>query len=168
MLLRKHAPRRPGTAMTEAGLILTAFLFLLFAIIVGGLGVFRYQQLATLSRLGARFASVHGSQYVAEYGSRLPLQDQAAIQTYLRNQAVGLDPSQLNVQVQLSTSSGTVGWDAGGGAVATPVATTSGAAASQRTSTVTVTVTYRWMPEVGFLGVGPLNLSSSTAMPMAF
>ncbi len=33
------------------------------------MGIYRYQQVASLAREGARYASVHGSQYAADTGN---------------------------------------------------------------------------------------------------
>ena len=47
--------RRRGTTTLEFAITCPIVFFLVFAIIVGGLGVFRYQEVAALAREGARY-----------------------------------------------------------------------------------------------------------------
>ena len=65
MPVRFTRARRRGATMVECAVVLPITFFLVFAIIVGGLGVFRYQQAATMARDGARYVCVHGSQYAS-------------------------------------------------------------------------------------------------------
>src|SRR5437868_11004523 len=55
-----------GTTTIEFAITCPIAFFVIFAIIVGGLGIFRYQQVASAAREGARWASVHGGQYAQE------------------------------------------------------------------------------------------------------
>jgi hypothetical protein len=118
---------------------------------VGALGVFRYQELASLSRRGARYASVHGLQYSKDTGNpaATPADVYAnAIEPY----AVGLDKTQLNYSVTWNQSN-----------APTQGVVVNGKLVPMR-NTVSVTVTYRWVPEAFFGGV---TLSSTSTMPMS-
>jgi Flp pilus assembly protein TadG len=64
MLSPATSHRRRGTTSIEFVMSCPVVFFLIFATIVGGMGVFRYQQVAALAREGARWASVHGSPYL--------------------------------------------------------------------------------------------------------
>lgn len=64
MLRRKKA--RPGTVLAEAAFIYPVLFLLVLAIILLGLSVFRYQQVAHISREASRWASVHGEQYAKD------------------------------------------------------------------------------------------------------
>src|ERR1043165_3670203 len=55
--------RRSGIATVEFAVTSAVTLFLIVALMVGGLGVYRYQEVAHLAREGARYASTHGGQY---------------------------------------------------------------------------------------------------------
>jgi Flp pilus assembly protein TadG len=143
--------RRKGILAVEAGFTLPVLLFLLLATAVGGYGVFRYQQVAHLARAGARYASVHGAQYEQDTGNPAATAQDVYNNAILPN-AVGLDASQLSYCVS---------WNAGN-APSQP----GGDYEKATTNTVTVTVSYQWLPEL-FL-VGPVTLSSSSTVPMSY
>src|SRR6188474_572224 len=87
-----------GTTTVEFAITCPIVFFLVFAIIVGGMGVFRYQSVAALAREGARWASVHGGQYAKEKNQ--PAATAADIYTNaIAPGAVGLDPSKLSYTV---------------------------------------------------------------------
>jgi Flp pilus assembly protein TadG len=142
--------KRSGAAVVEMAIVLPVMLLLVFALIIGGMGIFRYQQVANLAREGARYASVHGTQYALETGNA------AATPTDVYNnailpQVIGLDLSQLNYSVTWNASNSPVN--------PTNFETPSG-------NTVTVKVTYTWIPEWFF--IGPFNLTSSSTVPMSY
>src|SRR5207302_11000327 len=59
MLRERCAGRgRPGATLIESAVVLALTFLLLFAILIGALGVFQRQQVAALAREGARYASV--------------------------------------------------------------------------------------------------------------
>jgi Flp pilus assembly protein TadG len=120
--------------------VVSPLLFLLvIGLIVGGLGVFRYQEVAWLAREGARYASVRGSRY--EIATGQPAATPSDIhQNVILARSVGLDPARL---------SSSVTW--------TPD--------NRQNSTVCVTVTYQWVPEA-FLG--GITLSSTSKLQMSF
>jgi hypothetical protein len=51
-MIRPAHHRRRGTTSVEFGIACPIVFFLIFATIVGGIGVFRYQQVASLAREG--------------------------------------------------------------------------------------------------------------------
>ena len=60
--MRIRATRRPGVTIIEGAIVYPVLLTLMLILIVGAMGIFRYQQVASLARQGARYASVHGYQ----------------------------------------------------------------------------------------------------------
>ncbi len=66
MMFRRQ--RRTGAILIESAMIYPILLVLVFAIIILGVGVFRYQQVAHAAREGARWAAVHGAKYADETG----------------------------------------------------------------------------------------------------
>jgi Flp pilus assembly protein TadG len=148
--------------LVESALVYPVVVLLLFGLIVGGLGVFRYQLVACQAREAARWASVRGANWQKSTGTSSPTTSEIVQQVVLPLTA-GMDPKKLTVQVQwIDQTTGTAyDWD---GASKAPTGTTStGDTVANR---VRVTVTYQWFPEV-FL-TGPLNLKSVSEIPMAF
>jgi Flp pilus assembly protein TadG len=142
---------RRGTTSIEFGITCPIVFFLVFAIIVGGLGVFRYQEVAAMAREGARWASVRGSDYAEETG-----QPGATAADIYNNAilpgAVGLNPSQLSYSVTWNETNEPLRVD---NDVQHPVG-----------NTVTVTVTYQWFPEMYL--VGPYTLTSTSTAQMIY
>ena len=171
MLLRSPISRRRGTTVVECAIVYPATFLLVLGLLVGGLGVFRYQQAAHLARAAARFAAVRGGQYAAEM--RCAAATEQAVRDYVISQSAALDvdPATLGVRVVLNVSAAggglgpavtAVPWDASSKAPYTVISDNGQA----RQNTVTVTVTYRWLPEA-FLG-GPLTLTSTATIPMQY
>ena len=149
-MTRRPAARR-GATLVESAFVLSVLFFLLLAVVVGGYGVLRYQQLAMLAREGARYAAVHGGQYAQETGN--PAATAADVyKNGMLPYAVDLDPAHLSY---------TVSWDTDNmpyhmsDDYEKPVA-----------NTVTVTVRYTWVPELYL--VGPITLTSTSTMPMSY
>ena len=63
MMLRTKTRKRGGAYTVEAAFVFPITFFLLLAIMIGTLGIFRFQECAYLARLGARFGSVRGLNY---------------------------------------------------------------------------------------------------------
>jgi len=142
-----------GTTAIEFAITCPIVFFLVFAIIVGGLGVFRYQQVASAAREGARWACVHGADYAEETNKP------AATPADVYNQAilplaVALDPNYLTYSVTWDKSNHPLEVTNVGG-YEVPVG-----------NTVTVTVTYQWFPEL--LLVGPFTLTSTSTAQMVY
>jgi hypothetical protein len=60
---RRSISQRPGTHAVECAVVYPVTFFLILSIIYGAMGVFRYQEMASLARDATRYGSVHGSQY---------------------------------------------------------------------------------------------------------
>ncbi|GIW80535.1 MAG: hypothetical protein KatS3mg105_2342 [Gemmatales bacterium] len=176
MLLRKSKPVRPGVAALEAAFVFPLVILFTLGMIVGAFGIFRYQEVAWLARDAARFASTHGGQYYEEnkeliQNGVLPDVDkQYIIDKIIKNQAGGLDPNSLSVNITIVTAQGEFDWDA---------PTVNGIGHFNRYPTsidlddgtayqniVKVTVSYNWVPE--YFWSGPITLTSTSEMPMNY
>src|SRR5579875_1564408 len=151
MVRRLISQRRRGSVAMESVVTVPVLLLLLLAVLVGGYGVFRYQQIALLAREGARYASVHGGQYQQETGNPAATPQDIytnAIVPY----AINLDLSQLSYTVTWNTNNMpySVHYNYG----------------MPTNNTVTVTIYYNWFPEAYL--VGPIVLSSTSTMPMSY
>lgn len=131
-------PRR-GATVLECAVVYPVFLLLVIGLIVGGLGVFRYQEVAALAREGARYASVRGTRYEFSTGQKAATPANV-YDNAIKPKAVALDLSKLSCNVTWSP-----GNDPGG--------------------LVTVRVTYRWLPEA-FLG--GMDLTSTSTMTVSY
>jgi Flp pilus assembly protein TadG len=131
--------RRSGTTAVEFAFVSLPLMLFVIGLIVGGLGIFRYQEVAWLARLGARYASVHGTHY-AQVTASTPATATDVYNNAILPNAIALDTTQL---------SATTTWN--------PYPTPG--------STVTVTVVYNWLPEA-FLG--GITLSSTSTMTVAY
>jgi Flp pilus assembly protein TadG len=149
--MRHSATPRRGATAVEFAVVGPIVLFVLIALVVGGMGIFRYQEVAALARESARYASVHGTQYQQDTG-----QPAATSQEIYNNvivaQNVSLDLSQLNYAVTWNSDNKPYHTQIVSGNVV-PV-----------TNTVQVTITYQWIPEI-FLG--GVTLTSTAVTPMA-
>jgi Flp pilus assembly protein TadG len=186
MVRSSATSRRRGATTVEAAIILPATLFLIFGLLIVGLGVFRFNEVAHAARETARFASVHGNQYALNNASgisagTLPSVDASYLTTKAKANLAGLDPSKVTVAVSMTvlkpaatatSSTETVDWNN-----TTENQNRSPYSAWTDTSTtpstnryvqnmVSVTVSYQWMPELFF--VGPINLTSTAVMPMQY
>lgn len=141
--------RRRGATMVEVAAVAPLLVLLLFGFIVMGLGVFRYNQVASLAREAARYAAVRGADYAKETGRPAATADSIHREAVLAR-AVGFDPGRLGT---------TVAWDRSNAPRRANADQTSTA------NTVSVTVTYRWRPEVLF--GGEVALTSTSRLPMA-
>jgi Flp pilus assembly protein TadG len=151
MIRRLSSQRRRGSLSVESVVTIPVLLTLILAILVGGYGVFRYQQIAMLAREGARYASVHGGQYQVETGNTAAT-PQDVYNNAIVPYAVNLDLSQLSYTVTWNSSN-------------MPYSVNTDYEAPTN-NTVTVTVNYKWFPEA--LLVGPIVLSSSSTIPMSY
>jgi Flp pilus assembly protein TadG len=146
---RKPSHRRVATTV-ECAIVLPLTFFLLLGLIVGGMGVFRYQEVASLARQGSRYASTHGAQYRKDAGLPIGTSTAWSQEIYdnaIRPNVVALDPDRLSYSVE---------WP--------DVINQPGKPDNWPGSWVQVTVTYQWFPEV-FL-VGPINLTSTSRVPI--
>ncbi len=151
MIRRCPREQRSAFIASESLVVLPTLFFLIIATVVGGYGVFRYQQIAMLAREGARWASVHGGQYQRDTGNA------AATPSDVYNNAIApyatsLDLSQLTYSVSWNSSN-------------MPY-TVNGDYEKPTGNTVTVTINYNWLPEMYL--VGPITLSSTSTVPMSY
>lgn len=145
-----HNQRR-GTTTVELAITCPIAFFLIFATIVGGLGVFRYQQVAALAREGARWASVHGTEYEMDTGKPAATA-QDIFDKAIQPMAVALDATQLTYSVTWNSSN-------------EPLTVLSNYE-EPFGNTVTVRVNYTWFPEM--LLVGPYTLTSTSTAQMVY
>ena len=111
----------------------------MIGLIVGALGVFRYQEVASLAREGARYASVRGAKFAQTTGQPAATPDDVYTSA-IQPKMVSLDPALMGYSVSWNPD-------------------------NRQGSTVTCTVTYRWLPEIL---LGGINLSSTSVMPMSY
>ena len=75
--------------------------------IILGLGLFRQQQIARLSRAGARWAAVHGSTYQSEQGKSAPTGSDV-LSNVVTPKMVGLDSKALTCNLTMTSTTATV------------------------------------------------------------
>jgi Flp pilus assembly protein TadG len=143
-------PRR-GAALVEFSFVFPVVVFLILALVVGAMGIFRYQEANYVAHEGARYAAVHGTDYAAEL--KLP----AATPQDVYNNAIlprlmTLDPSQLTY---------TVTWDKNNSPLSV-----NNSYEKPVFNVVTVTVSYNWLPELYI--VGPITLTGTSTLPMSY
>jgi Flp pilus assembly protein TadG len=132
-MIRKHGPPdRRGLSAVETAVVYPVTMLLLMGTIIIGMGIFRYEQLQSLAREGARFASVRGPAYVASQSGNTEATTSTVL-TYVQSLAVGLQG--LNCTA-VTYSSDTI------------------------PCTVTVTLTYTWHPE-GYYGAQTWTATST-------
>ncbi|MBI1916028.1 MAG: pilus assembly protein [Planctomycetes bacterium] len=151
-MLGVPASGRRGAVSVEAAVVFPVAILLLLGLVVGGMGIFRYQQVAWLAREGARYASVRGAQYQQEVAGA-----KAATTTDVYNNAIlpnatAMDPTSLSSSVTWNKNNAPYSVSS---SFEKPVG-----------NTVSVTVTYTWIPEIFF--IGPITLSSTSTLPMSY
>jgi Flp pilus assembly protein TadG len=155
MLLKRKV--RTGAVTVESACVYPVLFLLLLGIMLLGISVFRYQQVAHIAREAARWASVHGGQYAKENATPAATA-QAVYENAIAPQAAGMKLTDLSYSV-------TWGTDATGNPLTSPTSTVlvtdpvSGQSGYVAVSnTVTVTVTYSW--NTGLFGVIPVSSTS--------
>jgi Flp pilus assembly protein TadG len=139
MVYRPRKNPRRGALILECALVYPITFMMILGIIIGGLGVFRYQEVASLAREGSRYASLHGASYQQTTGKAAATAADVYNKAVLPK-AVALDASQLSCNVTWNPN------NAPG-------------------SSVTVTVNYHWIPEA-FLP--SMNLSSTSMVQVIY
>ena len=137
-MIRRNNPRK-GATVVECAIVFPLLFLLLIGIFVGGLGVFRYQEVAALAREASRWASVHGAAYEFYTGNKAATASEV-YEKAIRPKLVALDSKKLTYKVT---------WDPD----------------NRQGSKVTVQVNYQWVPEA-FLG--SINLSSTSTTLMSY
>jgi Flp pilus assembly protein TadG len=148
--MRINSTHRRGVTAVEFAVIGPVTFFILIALIVGGMGIFRYQELASVVREASRWASVHGAQYQQDTGNPAATA-QDVYNNVIAPNAVGLDLSQLSYSVTWNTDNRPYNTIIVNNQVV-PVR-----------NTVTVTLTYQWIPE---MYLGGYTLTSTSTLPM--
>jgi len=177
LLGTNRSSRRRGTTLVECAIIYPLVFFLLLGLIIGAMGVFRYQEVASLARTAARYASTHGAKYRKDAGLAVgsggtssttvnglmcyqadPTKASGSDTSWtgdiydnaIRPNLVALDTQKLTCTVawpQVKSPSGLVVQDLPD---------------NWPGSTVTVTVSYQWFPELYL--IGPFTLTSTSTM----
>ncbi|MBA4191226.1 MAG: hypothetical protein C0467_24865 [Planctomycetaceae bacterium] len=141
-----HRSRR-GISLVEFALVSSLTMLIMLGLLVGCVGIFRYQQVAALARETARYASVHGSDYAQGHTS---VTDADIYQTALVPKATLLDLSRTRFIITWSPKYPVTRADSDG---------------TIRLNTVTVTVEYDWKPEYFFSSV---TLKSTSVAAMCY
>jgi Flp pilus assembly protein TadG len=131
----------------EVALVYPLLLTMIIGVVILGVVLFCYQQVAMLAREGARYASVRGTQYAADNTGRTAATS-GDIQTYVRGKAAGLDTGSLRVTTTWPTGNDT----------STP-----------GKNKVSVVVEYTWVPEAYQSIFGSSKtLTSTSVMTMSY
>lgn len=130
MIRRLH--KREGVTVLECAVVFPLLIILVVGLIIAGVGVFRYQEVAALAREGARWASVRGQSYQFFTGKD-PATPEDVYNNVIKPRSVALDQSRLKYSVT---------WDPD----------------NRQKGTVTVRIDYQWIPEAL---LGGINLSST-------
>jgi Flp pilus assembly protein TadG len=140
--------------------VLPIYFFLLFGILLGGILIFNYQQVAWLSREASRRTSVRGNLYAAETSKPSPTEAEI-LQHVVLPLAAAMDLSKLTVEVFLvdSTTGTATRWDSSNKAVYLVLAD-----GSKVFNKVRVRITYASR----LLTPTPINLEAISEVPMAF
>ena len=151
--MRRAPQRRSGATLVECAVVYPVVFLVILGMLVGAAGIFRYSQLASLSREAARYASVHGGQYAQEAKVTAPTPADIYNNVVLP-MAVGFDTTQMSYSITYNTSNMPYYTVLDSNYNVVPVQ-----------NTVTVTLTYLWLPE--WL-LGGITLTSTSVMPMSY
>ncbi len=150
--MRLNSKPRQGTTLVESAVIYPVVFLFMIGFVVAALGIFRYQEVATLSREACRYAAVHGTNYAKDAGVTAPTPADIYANVIVPR-SVALDPSKLTYSITYNQSNA-------------PVRTkVSGSDIIYVYNTVTVVVNYQWVPEAFF---GSITLTSSSSMQMSY
>jgi len=147
--------RRRGAIMVESSIIMSVLFMMAIGAVIFGMGTFRYQQLASLAREGARYASVHGASYAKDTG-QAKTSAAGVYANAILPMAVALDPSCITYSVT---------WD---NPAQTPIYQVNATTNTYLVNYVNVTVNYSWQVD-SFPGFSAttITLTSTSRMPMA-
>jgi Flp pilus assembly protein TadG len=143
MIPKRDRADRRGAAMLEAAMVYPVTMLLLIGTVVLGIAVFRYEQVQSLAREGARYASVHGPTYASEQNASYATN--ATVLSYIETMAVGMQSSVLSCSVTWSPSP----------------------PSASIPSIVTVELSYSWVPEAYFKKQA-VSLTASSSMPVTY
>ena len=152
---RTPNPPRRGAQMVETAIVLPVVMMLTLGTFSTAMGVYYYQRVATLAREGARYASVHGTSGATA---------EEIYNKAILPMAVGLNTTYLRYQIQWGTKvSGSwvwTSWDSSSKLPISPIPT-----GGSQYNSVSVIITY---PSPDLYMTGPLNLTSTSVMPMSY
>ncbi len=148
--MRIRLEKRRGATVVECAVVYPLVFLLTLGLIICIMGVFRYQEVATLAREACRYAAVHGGDYAKETGNTAPTPQEIYDQV-IKPKSIALDPSQVTYSITYDKTNHPVHAIISNGDV------------TYKYNTVTVVVTYRWIPELYWGGV-TLQSSCSTQM----
>ena len=151
-MIHRRAKDRRGATLVEVAIIIPIMVVFVALAIDVVTGVFRFHQVATLARAGARYAAVHAGQYAAEQSSSVVTQAQLK-QNVILPQSVGLTSSLLTCTLSWVDSSSYPWTDS----------TDTGVRKQNR---VRVAISYQWQPM--FLFGTPFTLTSTSEMTIAY
>src|SRR5262245_26804397 len=101
--MRLQRDIRSGTTLVESAVVYPFVILMIFGLMIGGLGVFRYQEMASLARRAARWASVHGMQWGQDTG-QAPASSTDIYNTAIRPYLVILNESNLTYSVSYNNA----------------------------------------------------------------
>ena len=160
MMMRRQ--ERKGAALVETAIVYPVLFLLIFGIILVGIAVFRYQQVAHAAREGARYAIVHGDKSAEENKTdpdRYPAPTADVIyEKAIKPQLAGMNLSQVTYSIT---------WNQNNKQTYSYVYTdpsTGVSSVQEKSNTVSVTVSYTW--DTGLFGSIPV--SSTTGLPMSY
>jgi Flp pilus assembly protein TadG len=164
MMMRRQ--QRRGAALVEAAIVYPVLFVLILGIVMVGIAVFRYQQVAHAAREGARWAAVHGYTYGQEGASATPTRTAATAADIFTNaiqpQIAGMQASGVTYSVSWTTGTSTSNKRTHNYVYTDP--STGQSSVREQANTVSVTVSYSW--NTGLFGVIPV--SSTYVMPMSY
>src|SRR5207244_12679772 len=138
LLSHPYRPRRSGATVLECAFVLPVIFFVFIGLVIGATGVFRFQEVATLAREGARYASTHGYQYRKDAGLGMGSSTDWYNDIYnnaIKPKVLSLDTTKLTVKIS---------WP--------DVINQAGKPDNWPGSKVDVTVSYQWLPELYLVG----------------
>src|SRR5262249_43438494 len=151
--MRLKSRQRTGTTAVECAIVYPSVFLFTVGLVVGAAGIFRYQELSSLARRAARYAVVRGTDYARDTGNPAPTPADI-YNSQVVPYAAALDTSKLSYSITYNTTNSP-----------TRNITNANGATVAVANTVTVTLTYQWVPEA-FLG--GITLSSTSVMPMSY
>ena len=161
-------PARRGATILEFAVVAPITFLLILGLIVAGMGVFRYQEVAHLAREGSRYASTRAGDYtldgIAEQTGVGGILTHSDMHAYLSTRAVGVRPEDTTVIVSFSAPNSVKPSNLPTYLDTTPDQVPPAQKVHQ--NYVTVTVEYRWVPETFF--TGPIKLRSTSTVPISY
>ena len=161
-MIHRPLSRRRGAVALEAAIVYPILFFLVLALIIGGVGVSRYQQVALLAQEASRWTCVRGAGWEKDSNSP-PLTVSQIREEVVLPMSVGLDPNKLTVAADWinGVTGDVVPWDSSNRKPTTPNSNQ-----DQVANRIRVTITYLWSPP--FLLGGTFKLQSVCEIPMVW